>query len=212
MNPTLAMYPARFAALLLRLWKYRESTRQPDELNENAKKHWRLWLLPEVVSGIEPETHHELTDEQRRVLADHIQTYRAIAERAGTTPPTESDLRQARDALLAVYRAVPHLMTGRLPEKELAVIDRALNHPTARKRVVCYDFKAGNDWSGDEAVWVWVIVEDGVPDDPTWQADWQVIQTEMARAIDGATGGRVLLYSLLRVVSEQQELVAGNWE
>jgi hypothetical protein len=212
MNQTLTMYPARFAVLFLRLWKYLEPNRKPDELDENARKHWRLWLLPEVVSYIEPDTHYELTDEQRRALAGHIQSYRAIAERAGTTPPTESDLRQARDTLLAVYRAVPYFLTGRLPMDELSVIDRALTHPTARKWVVCYAFKSGRDWSGDEAVWVWVIVEDGVPDDPAWEADWQVIQSEMARAIDGATGGRVLVYSLLRVVSEQQELVAGNWE
>jgi hypothetical protein len=210
MDTDLATTPdsARFASLMLRLWKYHRSNQQPDGLSEAAKKHWRLWLLPEVVAWYEQVFRTTLVGKQQQELMAHIQTFREIAERARAgQEPTVGELDRAHRTLLAIDRWWPVVS----PSAALEAVDEALTDPKAAKWVVGYDFLEGKDWGGDPAVWVWMIVEDATPDDPAWRGEWWAIRELAGQKLDRVTPG-VFFYPGLRIVTEQQDVLLGIWE
>lgn len=118
------------------------------------------WLTPATVHGLTDADFVTLPRAQREELFRRADQFRLIAEAAPNMDAAQTA--DARAALAAIweilrpYRVPPESKTIR------EVLWRAWEDEQARSWIPTFDYYLGNDWSGDPAVWVWFILEDGV--------------------------------------------------
>lgn len=122
-----------------------------------------VWMSPKVVSGFEPSDFAQLPAERLTFLTDAVAQFKKVAEQASGRTPTDAE----------VYTGLVHFMSMmtilRLasPDEEAEAIHVAL---LAAKKpfpdfVLGLDFTFGTDSTGDEAVWIWVLVPDEIDPD-----------------------------------------------
>lgn len=206
-----SLHQFRFAAMFLAPWEYDGGKYTSDDLDENAKKYWKLWLTRTAVEGLQAEDFHALARDQADLLTQNVTEFLANVP-AGGAEPSETQLDCARKAFLTLYPIVQKYLFDQPTQLAAKVLRQIVREGRYGKWFIAVDFSLGEDATGDPALRAWLIVADATPDDHHFRQEWpqirQWIQEELrVRGIQDRYA-----YLHLRTAEEQRELLAGEWE
>jgi hypothetical protein len=206
-----SLHQFRFAAMFLAPWEYESGKFTQSDLDENARRYWKLWLTRSAVEGLQPSDFSALTPEQAGLLTRSRDEFLANVPMPGDGPTTEQ-MNRARAAFLTLFPIVQKYLYDQPTLIAAGVLRQIVREQKYGKWFVGVDFALGDDSTGDPALWAWLIVAEETPDDTAFQQEWphirQWIQEELR--IRGIPDRYAYLH--LRTAEEQRELLAGNWE
>lgn len=164
-----------------------------------------LWLTPASVRGFDAADFPELPDETRGLLERSVHQFRKIAAAVEENEPATAEqegaaLRNFEEIIRILHPYSPN--TGELDQ--LRAVMSAIHLPDF---VQTWDYEFGLDWSGDPAVWIWLVVDDDAANHPSFMTTSTRLQREIHRALK-ATGSERWPYVRFRTFSEQRELQA----
>ncbi|HET6573867.1 MAG TPA: hypothetical protein VFG68_09715 [Fimbriiglobus sp.] len=199
----------RSASLFLAPWESANGAPPSPEQLADVRKYSALWLTPDAVKGFDTSVFYSLTPEQKRDLDADIAGFRTIAEQVpADQPATEEQVIAARKQFLAIYRVVGRYL---FDDESLRVVKAAKDVMAADwfpKFVVGFDYRLGDDWSGDPAVWVWMIGTDEAAERDQLYEWLDPLRQAIIERLDAEGIGR-LVYLNFRTVSEQREQLEG---
>jgi hypothetical protein len=199
----------RAASLLLAPWEIANGTPPSPKQLENARRYSALWLTPDAVKGFDTSGFSSLTPEQKRDLEAHIAEFRTIAEQIpANRPATEEQVLAAREPFLAIYRVVERYLFDDESLRVVKAVKDVMASDWFPKFVVGFDCRLGDDWSGDPAVWVWMIGTDEAAERDQLYEWLDPLRQAIVERLD-AEGISRLVYLNFRTVSEQREQLEG---
>ena len=206
-----SLHQFRFAAMFLAPWEYEGGTFTPDDLDDNAKRYWKLWLTRTAVEGLEASDFHTLTPTQAEVLTKNVGEFLANVPPAGDEP-TEAQLNRAREAFLTLYPIVQRYLFDQPTQFAAKVLRRIVREGRYGKWFVAVDFSLGEDATGDPALRAWLIIADDTPNVPQFRQEWPHIRGWIQDELRVRGIQDRYAYLHLRTAEEQRELLAGEWE
>jgi hypothetical protein len=165
-----------------------------------------LWLTPASVRDFEAADFPELPEAAREDLERAVRQFREVAEQVPDDGPATADQEvTASRSLLNIARILePYFPTPQELDRLRAAM-RAVHFPADVVETWYPEF--GLDSSGDPAVWIWLVVDDAVANDPTFTTTTTRLQREIHQSLE-RVGLNRWPYVRLRTVSEQRSLQA----
>jgi hypothetical protein len=122
-----------------------------------------VWMSPKVVSGFEPSDFAELPAERLTFLTGAVAQFKKVAEQASGRALTNVEVYTG----ISQFMSILTIVQLESLDKEAKAIHVAL---LAAKKpfpdfVLGLDFTFGTDATGDDAVWIWVLVPDEIDPD-----------------------------------------------
>lgn len=120
-----------------------------------------VWLAPATLKGYSDAAAAPLPAPAPARLRAAVATFRAVAAAVPEgTRPTEDQVREA----LPAFATILDVLKATLADPESSAARRAIWRAIEpyRDTVLTFDFEFGRDSTGDPAVWVWLILKDGV--------------------------------------------------
>jgi hypothetical protein len=139
-------------------------TDSPDQSADEMARSLQLadiWLTPAVVRDFAEADFVWLPDDQRNELRQAVEKFRAVAEKVDPKAPADqSQVDEALPALLTILR----IMRPYIADQEALDVRRAVWRACYgyRNWIPSFDFKLGEDSTGQPAVWVWFILNNDV--------------------------------------------------
>ncbi|MFN0051099.1 MAG: hypothetical protein ACKV0T_02850 [Planctomycetales bacterium] len=153
------------------------SARQKD-----SRSGIRTWLNPLSVYGFDERDFAFMDAEDRNQISKNVTEFRRIAEAVAKQPSVAADqVAQARSCLQDVIDALS-TDDGLSTSPELFVIQSLLNRLRGEDGIVEFDASLYLDSTGDEAVEIWVIVDDEVPRSPDYYTNTARIREKIRQA------------------------------
>ena len=117
------------------------------------------WLTPATVADLSDGDFVTLSPGQRKELRRAVERFQAIAGSGSRpTPAEEAGARAALDTILDLLQ--PYLTPESRTVRE--AIWRAWRDEHARDWMPTFDYELGEDWTGDPAIRIWLILNDDV--------------------------------------------------
>lgn len=168
-----------------------------------------LWLTPQAVEGFDPGDFAFLAEGEHQALVDAVRQFRVVAQQVPSREPASlAQVEQAKspfDQILAILRPEKYgdldaFLLGKRLEQAL---DQTRERPVWVRDFV---FESGLDTIGEQALWIWVLVDDEVlavehPADQVRDVI-ELVETCLRRITT-----RWWPFIHFRTVSEQRELV-----
>ena len=161
-----------------------------------------MWLTSKAVEGYDATDFPELSSKEVERLNRSVERFRAVASEVPEDgPATEAQVRDALPEFLSIFQAMqPHL--------EGFNIYRTLkNIQNLPDFVRDFAVSIGDDWSGDPAVHIWIIVSDEVAG-PGLASRLVGARRDIERCLRNAKIERNP-YIMVRTESEQRQLEEG---
>jgi hypothetical protein len=119
-----------------------------------------IWLAPSSVSGFDPSDFEELSPGVRNQLKERVQQFLDVTKRVGPDKqPSPDDVRRAMQAFLDVVSILEPYLSG---NEELHAVRDVLESVDFPPGVVAWEFRVGEDSTGDPAAWIWLFVDQDV--------------------------------------------------
>jgi hypothetical protein len=165
------------------------------------------WLTPTTVHGITDIDFVTLRSAPRRELFRRVEQFRSIALAAPNVDPARTA--DARAALTAIWEILLPYRRPRESETVRTVLLQAWEDEHVRDWIPTFDYQLAADSTGDPAVRIWLVLEDGVPiDDPETRARLRRLERLFHARLQEAAVER-WPYVGVRTRSEVGALVAG---
>lgn len=165
-----------------------------------------IWLTPNAVRGFDPADFVFLTPDDREALARAVEAFRLVAGQVPADRPASPE--QAAEAL-APFLSILRLLSPYISDAEGQDVHKALWGVMQRHRtaIAGFDFRLGTDWSGREAVWVWIVLfEEPDFDRADHRANVARLRTTVEQALAEAGVSR-WPYVTVRTRQEMRDLV-----
>jgi len=125
-----------------------------------------IWLTPKSVAGFNERDFDFLSDAERTQLSESVHQFIAVARHVG--PREAASESQIQQALPHFLRIVEILGGNRFADPEAFVLGKRIEQQTAGRvpeSVLELRFETGEDSSGGEGLWVWVVLKDEIAED-----------------------------------------------
>ena len=163
------------------------------------------WLTPATVADLSESDFSTMPARQRQALFDAVERFKTIAETDAISPEQETQARTALDGIRDILR--PYLSEESLKIRE--AIWRAWRDDGAAAWIPTFDYALDEDWAGNPAVWVWLILNDDVDvEEPATRAGLNSLRTRIRKELYEA-GIERRPYINVRSQAEVRELMAG---
>ena len=181
---------------------------KPDQIQRTLRRAC-LWLTPATMQGFDPRDFTFLPKAEQVELQNGVEAFLRIAEQVpGNGPCTPQ---QQESAAKELQRVVKILRPDFNPDVEAFRMTKALElvRRLLPEEVVEVKHEFNTDWTGDEAVWIWVIMRDESADESDSFEKSKDIQEQIEVALR-RTGAKRWPYVHFRTESEEQSVVAGT--
>lgn len=181
-----------------------QTTDDLDRLRASAD----IWLTPDLVKDFDPNDFAFLAPEERARLTSKVDQFRALASRASGRVPEVEELLQGVELLNEVLKPLGEYITN--PEGAAILTTLwSIKEPTP-DFVLGIDYTLDTDATGDPAVWIWVIVDDGVdPDSEPFKQFVRAFPRRVRKALQKVRSERIP-YVRFRLRSEVKDAIAGG--
>jgi hypothetical protein len=173
----------RTAARLISPRVRADSPVDADQLQRGLERA-ALWLTPRAVDGFHIRDFGELPLDQQHCLERSVQAFKQVAEQVSPTGPASHD--QVDKALHALSEILHVLAAYVSMDDESFRVARIIEDTHFPEYVRGFDWKLDEDSAGDEALWVWVVVDDAVASFPSFSAKAQEVQRLIASGLRDA--------------------------
>ncbi len=122
-----------------------------------------IWLTPKSVEGFNERDFDFLSDGERKELSDSVRQFVSVARQVDPRKPASDS--QIQEALPHFRRIVEILGGNKYADPDGFVLGKMIERQIAGRMpesVLELRFETGEDSSGDEALWVWVVFKDEV--------------------------------------------------
>jgi hypothetical protein len=165
-----------------------------------------LWLTPFVVEDFDPAEFPEIPEADRERLSDAVDRFAGIARSVPPNQPaTDNQILEATVAFQAILDLLQNYIQQ---DREADEVRRILMSLTFPREVLTWDIEFGTDSTGDPALWLWIILEDGAANDVEFAALTAGIRDQIRRALRDAHI-ESWPYVRFRTASEEQEILQG---
>lgn len=166
-----------------------------------------LWLTPAAVAGYNPDDFRFLPTEDRDRLTAAVEAFKATATGLDGREPTPQQVLQAVQAWLAVFGPIQEYVSE--PEG-MAIVRALMQGEPLPDFVLGIDYTLDDDWSGDPAVWVWVIIRDDIdPESDEFQDFADQLRRRAWEALS-VMGSDRIPYVRFRPESDAKAVLAGG--
>ena len=165
-----------------------------------------LWLTPDAVAGFDPADCIFHTAAQQRGLGDQAEQFQATATELAGRRLTRRRLAEAAEQLGGLLGSLAEYFTR--PEGQALV--RALRAGPAPSFVLALDYELGTDWTGDPAIYAWVITKGRSRPRPAESDEFTGWFQRRAWQAVGIVGSDRIPYVRLRSEVEARAATAGG--
>ena len=124
----------------------------------------------------------------------------------------DSEVLGARDALLAIFKIVGARLYNPDVDKAARVLSRLIREPKYGGWLKAFDISFEDDWAGEPAIFVWVVVEDSAPEAPAFKNAYSQFKMDVREALALKGVPDLFVHMNLRTVGEQGEFLRGEVE
>lgn len=134
------------------------ATANPPEATVRLLAGRQLWLTPEAVAGYDPDDFRFLPPDEQDRLAAAVEHFRAAAAELSGREPTADEVFHAAGLWTDLFKPLREYVSD--PEG-LAIIRALLRDEDGLPGFVLgLDYALDTDATGDQAIWIWVIIDD----------------------------------------------------
>ncbi len=200
----------RIAATMLSPWEYESGDFAKADLDDFALRSRHVWWSREAVEGLDPAAFPRLSPSEKAELI--VLKDRFLENVARSKFADDSELLAARDALLAIFKIVATRLYNPDVEKAARVLSRLIREPKYGGWLKAFDISFEDDWAGEPAIFVWIVVEDSAPDDPEFRPAYSQFKMDVYQGLVSKGVPDLFVYVKLRTVGEQSEILSGETE
>jgi Mlc titration factor MtfA (ptsG expression regulator) len=157
-----------------------------------------IWLTPGAVEGFSVQDFPDLTPDQRTRLQEAVDLFLSVAR---TVPPNKPATDDQVSKAAHAFATILDLMR---PYLEGFRVYHALKQQKFPPYVRDFAVRVGEDWSGDPATHIWVVVSDDVGGHG-FRSKFPEVHRNVEEALK-RSGIDLLPYVMIRTETEQEEL------
>jgi hypothetical protein len=116
------------------------------------------WLTPSSVRGFDIRDFAELPPAAKTDLQTGVERFRQVAKQVPPTQPANAT--QTQEAMTALLQVFEILNPYYFPGDESQRLQEVMESLALPEWVLTWEFEFRFDFSGDPAVWIWIIVDD----------------------------------------------------
>jgi len=189
------------ATTILGPWEYENPDADSKELDEFAMKTARLWWRVETVDGMDPASFKKLSDAERQELTELKRKFQGTFDGGGTESVRKME---ARDALVQMYKLIGKFVTSLETITVAKVLTEIIRDKKYSGWFLGFSMVFENDWTGDPAIWVILIVDDKLGSDPIFRRDYSKIHQLIHEELSSKGVGERSVIMSVRTNGEQE--------
>jgi hypothetical protein len=199
------LYQFRLAAAMLAPWEYADGKFGRENLDDFALRGKRIWWRREVVEGLDEALFSDLDHDEKEKLESEKSKF--LREIGGADSAAPDRVLAARDAFLAIYGIVGAKLTHEKVVAAVRYLGELIREKYRGDWFVRFHVRFENDWSGDPAIYVWLIVDDRTMDDPSFQRQYRGVLRDVQKGLESFGGERHFVYHRVRTIGDQADLL-----
>jgi hypothetical protein len=169
----------------------------PDYI-ERVLRRATIWLTPRAVEGFSVQDFPELTSDERTRLRESVESFLSVARSVPPNKPaTDDQISKSAHAFATILDIMRPYLEG-------FKVYHALKQQKFPPYVRDFAVRVGEDWSGDPAAHIWVVVSDDVGGHG-FRSKFPEVRRDVEEALE-RSGIDLLPYVMIRTETEQEEL------